>query len=121
MIRHNRSSSVNGAWEVKRRFRLPGLSHERDAQVVTEWLGRLPGVLATKPDVGRRRLQVVYDITRTDYLQVLEALEQAGFPVSGGRWARLKANWFQYRDRNSRVNRAVPGAPVGSNPKDVVQ
>ena len=102
MIQDNRSRSVNGAWEVKRRFRLPGLSHPRDAQVITEWLGRLPGVLATEPDVGRRRLQVVYDITRLDYLQVLEALEQTGFPVAASRWERLRANWFQYRDRNRR-------------------
>lgn len=111
--------SVRGAWEVKRRFILPAMTHERDAQVVTDRIGRLPGVRATRADVGRRQVTVVYDTTRLYYRQVLEALAETGFPVPDTRWSRLKTNWLQNLDETGRENANVPAAPCCSNPKHI--
>ncbi|MEA3274079.1 MAG: heavy-metal-associated domain-containing protein [Pseudomonadota bacterium] len=121
MTRSTTHLSAQGAWEVKRRFTLPGMSHERDAQVIAKHLGRLSGVSGTAADIGRHRLKVVYDTTQLVYLQVLEALEEVGFPTSDGRWARIKANWFQFLDVNGRENANAPEAPCCNNPKGIAK
>ena len=119
MIQSNSTLTVQGAWEVKRHFTLPAMTHEHDAQMIAERLGRLPGVRGTKTDVPRRRVTVVYDVTRLDYRRVLEALEKTGFPAPESWWLRLKASWLQNLDETGRENANAPEAPCCSNPKGI--
>ena len=111
--------SIQGAWDVKRHFTLPAMTHKRDAQVIAERIGRLPGVRGAETDIGRQRVTVVYDITRLDYQHVLDALVDTGFPIPDSWWSRLKANWLQGLDENGRENANAPDAPCCSNPKGV--
>jgi len=113
---HASTLSVGGAWEVKRHFTLPAMTHERDAQVVTARLGRLPGVRGAKADLGHHRVTVVYDITRLYYRQVLDTLAETGFPVPETWWLHLKSNWLQGLDETGRENANTPAAPCCSNP-----
>ena len=111
--------SVQGAWEVKRRFELPGMNHERDAQVVSSVIRNLPGVCGVLTDSTRAREVVVYDVTRLDYKSILAALEQAGFPAADTRWNRLKSRWLQSLDETGRENANAPAPVCCSNPKGI--
>ena len=119
-MRQNRANlAIQGTWEVRRRFTLPAMTHEHDAQVIVEHLGRLPGVRGTQADIDRHRLTTVYDVTRMDYRQILDVLEKTGFPVSETWWSRLKKKWFQNLDETGRENANAPEAPCCSNPKGI--
>ena len=111
--------SVQGAWEVKRHFTLPAMTHRRDAQVIAERLDHLPGMRGAQTDTGRHRLTVVYDVTRLNYRQVLDALANTGFPLPDTWWSRLKTNWLQGLDETGRENANAPEAPCCSNPKGI--
>ena len=111
--------SAQGTWDVKRKLKLPGLHHERDAQTIAFALQRLPGVLATATDVGKSSVTVVYDITRIDYRRVLDSLAEAGFPVADNWWSRFRTNWLQNLDVTGRENANVPTPPCCSNPKGI--
>jgi len=119
MHEHRPKLRAQGTWEVKRRVTLPAATHERDAQLIAERLGRLPGVSGMYMDVRRHRLSLVYDVTRLDYRQLLEALAEAGYPVSETRWSRWKASWLQGLDDTARDNANAPEAPCCSNPKGI--
>lgn len=91
------------------------LPHARDARMVAERLSHLPG--ARDADTGRRRMTVVYEITRLDHRQVLEALADIGFPLPDTWWSRLKTSWLQGLDETGREHaKAPPAAPRCSNP-----
>jgi len=120
MSRSGANLSVKGAWEVKRHFTLRAVTHERDAQVITEHLGNLPGVRGTETSIRRHRVTVVYDITRLDYRLVLDALEEIGFPAPETWWSRLKTSWLQSLDETGRENANAPPAPCCSNPRGIV-
>ena len=119
MTRNNTGPPSQGDWEVKRRFTLPAMAQEADAQAIDELLRKLPGVRGTSVDLERHRLRVLYDIRRTDCLAVLAALEENGFPVVDSRWERFKAKWYQYLDTNGQDNANAPAPACCSNPKGI--
>jgi len=116
MNQHESTLAVRGAWEVKRHFMLPAMTHERDGQVVTARLGRLPGVRGANADLRRHRLTVVYDITRLYYREILDILEEIGFPERESWWLHWKRNWLQNLDETGRENANTPAAPCCSKP-----
>jgi copper chaperone CopZ len=119
MTQHESVLATGESLEAKRSFTLPGMSHERDAQVVAERLGHLAGVRGVRTDVRRHRVTVVYDLTRLDCRRVLDVLADSGFPAPDTRWARLKTSWLQYLDENGRANANAPEAPCCSNPRGI--
>jgi copper chaperone CopZ len=119
MSQYTANLSVQGAWEVKRHFNLPTMTHDRDARTVTDRIGRLTGVRGTRADVRRHRVTVVYDTTRLYYRQVLDALAETGYPVPETWWSRLKTSWLQNLDETGRGNANRPEAPCCSNPKGI--
>jgi copper chaperone CopZ len=122
MMSHSRTNlSVTGTWEVKRHFTLPAVIHKRDAQVISERLGNLPGVHGTETNVHRHRVTVVYDITLVDYRHLLDALAETGFPAPETWWSRLKTYWFQSLDETGRENANAPAAPCCSNPRGIAR
>ena len=121
MVRNNTRLSTQGTWEVKRRITLPGMVHELDTRVIAQHLRGISGVRGTSADIERHCVTVVYDVTQSSFLEMLEALEEIGFPAADNRWARFKANLFQYLDTNARDNANAPAAPCCSNPKGISQ
>ena len=119
MKQNTSNLSVHGAWEVKRHFTLPAMTDGRDAQLVTNRIGQLPGVRGACADIGRHRVTVVYDTTQLYYRQVLDALAATGFPVPETWWSRLKTGWLQNLDETGRGNANAPAAPCCSNPKGI--
>lgn len=111
--------SVKGVWEVKRRFKIPAMTHERDAQVVNSAIQHLPGVRGAQENIAKARVVVVYDITRQDYNGILTALAQAGFPIADTRWNRIKTQWLQSLDETARDNANAPAPVCCSNPKGI--
>jgi len=112
---------AHGAWEVKRRFPVPALNHERDEDLIEERIGSLKGVRATQTDINRRRVTVVYDITELSYRDLLAVLEDCGFPVPSTWWSRLKTTWFQGGDEIGRENAHARAAPCCSNPESILR
>ena len=111
---------IKGVWDVKRRIPIPALRHQADAEVVVSALEGLPGVHEVIADTGRRHVQVLYDVTGSDYDTLREVLAGIGFPAANGWWERLKGNWYQYLDSNGRDNAHAPEPPCCSNPKGIV-
>jgi copper chaperone CopZ len=119
MTRNDTPLKPRGAWEVKRRIRVPGMAHQWDARTITERLASISGVRGVTADIERHRLTVAYDITQSNYHEMLAALEEIGFPATNNWWARSKADYFQYLDTNGRENAKAPAAPCCSNPKGI--
>jgi len=119
MTRNNTHLKPQGAWEVKRRISVPGMVHQWDTRTITERLARISGLRGATTDINRHRVTVVYDITQSNFHEMLEALEEIGFPASSTWWARSKANYFLYLDTNGRENATAPAAPCCSNPNGI--
>ena len=97
-----------GAWEVRRRIRIPALADAADAAAAESALGRLPGVRGVAADARTRQVAVRYDASRTAYREIAAALESAGFPPAGNWWGRLRGGWYQFSDTNARENAQAP-------------
>ncbi len=121
MSRNTTTLTTQGAWEVKRSFVLPAMTHERDAQVVSQQIERLPGVRGARADTRRHRVTIVYDITRLDCIHLLRAFAEAGFPAANTWWSGAKKSWYQYSDETGRDNASTPPAPCCNNPKGLSQ
>ena len=121
MLRSANRLDVQGAWEVKRRIKIPALRDTGDAQAVQGLLKRLPGVRGTVADSANNQVLVVYDITRQDYRGILAALAQEGYPIADTRWNRFKTRWLQSMDETGRDNAHAPAPVCCSNPKGIVQ
>jgi hypothetical protein len=93
------------------------MAHQWDTRTITERLASISGVRGITADIERYRVTVVYDITQSNYHEMLAALEEIGHPAANNWWARSKANYFQYLDTNGRENANAPAAPCCSNPK----
>jgi hypothetical protein len=108
-----------GAWEVRRYFRLSEPTRDEDAERVGKQIAALPGIRGARVDPHRHRLTVVYDITKQDYRHILDVLAAAGVPMADTWWSRFKANWLQHIDETGRENANAPQAPCCSNPTGI--
>jgi hypothetical protein len=108
-----------GAWEVRRRIKIPALVHEADAIVAERTLGALRGILKVRADLGKHKIEVRYDITASDFRTIADALAEVGLPHPNNWWWRYKANQLQYLDTNGRDNANTPAPPCCSNPKGI--
>ncbi|MEJ2453463.1 MAG: heavy-metal-associated domain-containing protein [Candidatus Thiodiazotropha sp.] len=110
------SLKPSGPWEVRRRIRLPSLSHQADALAVEGVISALPGVVTAVADVEKQRLDIRYDASRLNYLRIVEALEQTGFPALVSWWSRMKSNWYRFTDETARENANVPPSACCNKP-----
>jgi len=109
-------STSTDAWKVRRRIQVPQLGLEAECAAVQRVLEGVDGVLQVSVDVAKGRVTVDYLQTRTDYRSLQETLDAAGVHAARGRWARVRAAWFQNLDLNGRANAAAPAAPCCSRP-----
>ena len=112
------SIKPTGIWEVRRRIKVPAMAHAADTMAVERAVSTISGVRKVATD--REKLQVVvrYDASLSDYQSIVEALENAGFPPLDSWWSRMKGNWYQYSDTNTRDNaNAPPPACCNKPPK----
>lgn len=118
-MEHREAREVGEAQCVQRRVKVPEPIIDRDAALLAERLGTLPGMRFVKVSAGRRCLTVNYDVTQLDYRTVLDVLSGIGFPAEETRWSKLTSLWYQYLDENGRSNAGAPDAPCCSNPKGI--
>lgn len=105
-----------GAWEVRRRIKVPALVHDADAMAVERVLGPLPGIRKVAADASRQQVVVLYDITGADFQTILTSLEDVGFPPLDNWWSRRKMNWYQFTESNGRENAKAPPAACCNKP-----
>ncbi len=110
---------TSGAWEVKRRLSIPGLTHQADADKLEQVFSAIGGLKGVAADPVKHRVVVVYDVTKTDYRTLCRILEEQGFPPTNGLWSRMLGNWYQYLDTTGRENAHVPEPPCCSNPRGI--
>lgn len=101
------SLKTQGPWEVRREFKIPSISQQKDTKALEEALLQVPGVRAMAFDPSRHRLEVRYDITETDYESIERAAEAVGFSPAGGWLARVRSKWLQNMDVNRRETAGV--------------
>ncbi|MGD8587772.1 MAG: hypothetical protein PVG22_02970 [Chromatiales bacterium] len=105
-----------GAWEVKRRIKIPALNHAADALAVEDALQSIAGIRKLVTTVDRHKLVVWYDITQVDFQGIVRALEEAGFPPLNNWWFRRRMSWYQFADSNGRDNAKTPPAACCNKP-----
>ncbi len=106
------------AWQVRRKIQIPALVNEKGAMALEEKLGSLPGVRAVSASALKHQVAVCYDVTETDYLSVLDILENSGFPAADNWWTRRKRDWYEFTETNARENaKAPPPACCNKPPK----
>lgn len=110
------SLKLQGPWEVRRKFKVAGLSHAADARKVEQALFGIAGVRALSVDLSRRLVRVRYETTETDCQTIRNALETAGFPLADGWWTRRKYQWLQNLDLTGRENAGVKPSPCCNKP-----
>jgi hypothetical protein len=105
-----------GAWEVRRRFKIPALTQAEDSSELDRSLCRIPGLHQAQIDPRRQRLEVWYDVRRVSYQQILTVLTNAGFPPRNGWWFRRKQSWYRFTEANDRENAKAPPAACCNKP-----
>lgn len=112
------SLKPSGPWEVRRRIRMPSLTHQADGLAAERAVSELSGVVAVIANVEKHRLDIRYDASRLNYLRIVETLEQTGFPPLVSWWSRMKSNWYRFSDETARENaQAPPPACCNKPPK----
>jgi len=108
----------SGPLEFRRRIRVPALMHEADAITLQAKVGSLPGVRAVVVDLRQRWVMVCYDVTKSDYLAVIGALEDSGFTSEDNWFSRRKKEWYGFTETNAKDNaKAPPPACCNKPPK----
>lgn len=105
-----------GAWEVRRRIRIPALRDPDTGVAVERLLSELPSLRAVGEDLPRQRVSVIYDASTLDYRTIIKALAQGGYPPLDSWWTRFMAGCYQYTDTNARENAAARPSPCCNKP-----
>lgn len=105
-----------GAWEVRRRIKIPAMVHKADAMALESRIGALPGVRAATADMEKQMFYVCYTVTATDYPTIINALENAGFPPLDNWLSRRRRSWFAFTENNARDNAKTPPSACCNKP-----
>jgi len=62
---------------------------------------QIPGVRRTVPNPAKTLVTVTYDITKVRLDSIEQALSEAGWPPSSGKWARFKRGLWNIFDENA--------------------
>ncbi len=116
MIDKSTDQSMDTAWEVKRKMRIPALGDPGDDSDLEQALACIEGVLRVSADHTKKRVSMTYLVTKTDYQSLERAAEAAGFPPAGNRWGRLKSVWYQNLDLTGRGNANAPASACCNKP-----
>jgi len=112
------SMKSDGVWDVNRRIQIPGLVHAADGMAIERAVNAVSGVRSISMDMDKHQILVRYDASRSDYEEIVEVLENTGFPSSENWWSRVRGSWYQYSDTNARDNaKAPPPACCNKPPK----
>ncbi|MCU7815850.1 MAG: heavy-metal-associated domain-containing protein [Candidatus Thiodiazotropha sp. (ex Rostrolucina anterorostrata)] len=110
------SMKIFGAWEVRRKIKVPALNHDADAMAVERALDSLPGIRRVAADATRQQVIVLYDIRGADFQTIVAMLEHVGFPPLDDWWSRRKMSWYTFTDSNGRDNAKAPPAACCNKP-----
>jgi hypothetical protein len=104
------STQDTGAWEVRRRFKIPALAQARDTSSLDQALCQIPGLHRVQVDPQRQQLEAWYDVRRVSYQQILTTLADAGYPPPDSWWFRRRQSWYRFTETNDRENAKTPPA-----------
>ncbi|WP_051301719.1 heavy-metal-associated domain-containing protein [Sedimenticola selenatireducens] len=117
-MKTSNTMKFEGAWDVNRRINIPALVHAADGMAIERVVNALSGVHEVTINVEKHLVVVHYDASKSDYQEILELLENTGFPPSDNWWSRVKCNWYQFSDTNAKDNaKAPPPACCNKPPK----
>jgi len=107
---------TTGVWDVKRKIKIPALTHISDAETIEELLLRLPGVQRVIVNTKKKHVVVCHDVTKTDFQRILSTLDDVGYPPLDNRWCRLKKRLYLFLDTNAKDNANAPVRPCCNKP-----
>jgi copper chaperone CopZ len=110
------SLKPSGPWEVRRKIKLYSLGHAADALAVERALTELPGVVKAVADVDKHRVEVRYDASQQNFQNIVETMENTGFPPLDNWWSRFKGNWYRFSDETARENAKAPQSACCNKP-----
>lgn len=117
-MKNSSSMKSDGAWDVNRRIKIPGLVHAADGMAIERVVNAVSGVRNVSINVDKHQVVVRYDASKTDYREILEPLENTGLPPLDNWWSRVRGNWYEFSDSNARDNaKAPPPACCNKPPK----
>ena len=112
------SMKSDGAWDVNRRITIPALVHAADGMAIERVVNAISGVRNVSINVDKHQVAVRYVASKTDYREILELMENTGFPPLDSWWSRVRGNWYEFSDSNARDNaKAPPPACCNKPPK----
>jgi copper chaperone CopZ len=107
-MRAEKPMQSTDAWVVRRRIKIPVLQNTADTEEVESTVGELPGVRNVTLDLNKHQVIVHYDASQSSYREIVQTMQDAGFPPSDSWWNRIKGGWYQYTDENARDNAKAP-------------
>lgn len=102
------AKSADAAWQFQRRFTIPSMGPEVDAQAVRSALAAQKGVREVRVWPERKRLDVRYCATETSYARVRQWLLEQGLQPKNSWWQRMKAACYEFVEDNARENAKAP-------------
>jgi copper chaperone CopZ len=97
-------------------IKLQSLGHAADALAVERALAELPGVVKAVADVDKHRVVVRYNTSQQNFRNIVQTMENTGFPALDNWWSRFKGNWYRFSDETARENAKVPPSACCNKP-----
>lgn len=87
--------------EVTHRLRLRQMVCTECAEIITEGLTALNGVILVNADWRTSSVTIRYDLHRVRLEMLEKLLTEIGFPPDPGRLHRWQRTWIRFRDQNT--------------------
>lgn len=118
-------------WQACRRLTLISSTHSLDEiaekderESIARLLNHLTGVVdtsvITKGKPARLGVTVCYDQRKIDFMTIHQALISSGFHPLNTLWQRIRRDFYQYLDSNSRDIANTRPSPCCSNPTEIL-
>lgn len=107
---------ATGAWDAKRKIKIPALVSISDAQTIEALLQKLPGVKQVVVNLKKHTVVVCHDVTQTDYLGIVNTLDKTGYSPLDNRWGRFRKKLFMFLDTNAKDSANAPERPCCNKP-----
>jgi hypothetical protein len=79
-------------------------SESWDTELIVTKIDDMPGINTVSLDNDQLMLHLSYDASQLSIDEIEEVIEKCGIRISRDWWTRIKKNWYQFTDSNSRSN-----------------
>ena len=94
---------IYGIFLLSRSLRFIG-SESLDSELIVTRIEDMPGINTVSLDKDQLVLHLSYDASQLSINEIDEVIEKCGIRFSRDWWTRVKKNWYQFTDSNSRSN-----------------